>query len=158
MPTELRMRERIIFRLHAGAGSPDKIPGFFVEAIESVGRRALRSPIGRNTARNYEISINSRRGGAPIRKSQSAKFLHERVSPQELTVGCESGQDALRPLHVHITGFSINCRARRCVPKINGIAQVIVIQMLPDFFSALGVKTSNSFLQVGALALISHGV
>src|ERR1035438_10534165 len=78
--------------------------------------------------------------------------------PQQRAVRGERGQDALRALYIDVARLSINCRARRGVAQVDGVAQVIVIEMLPELLAGFGVKTGHSFLQVGTLPSVAHRV
>ena len=67
----------------------------------------------------------------------------------------ERRQDALRALHIDVARLAINRGARGGVAQVDRIAQVIVVEMLPELLAGLGVEAGHALLQVRPLALRS---
>jgi len=80
------------------------------------------------------------------------------MMPERFADGCESRQDTLGALHIYIAGFVINGRAGSGVAEIDCIAEKIVITLLPEFFSGLGIEAGNTFLKIRAFAEITHDI
>src|SRR5262249_39528309 len=72
--------------------------------------------------------------------------------------GGETTEQSLSALHVNIPGFRIYCRARCRITKVNGVTQVIVIELLPKLLSSFGIKTGHAFLKIGSRPQITHGI
>src|SRR5439155_18287086 len=123
--------------------------GLFVEAIKAVSGGSMRPPVRRYAASDDQTMTNNRRSRAAVRKGEPPEFLHERMAPERLAVRGKCGQDALGALHIYISSFGINRRARSGVPLIDRVAQKIVVKPLPKFLAGLGVKTGDAFLEVG---------
>jgi hypothetical protein len=72
------------------------------------------------------------------------------MDPKRFSVGRESGEDALRALHIYIAGFGINRGRARRVTEINRVAEKIVEAVAPKFLAGFGVKAGHAFLEIGA--------
>src|SRR5262249_36989914 len=149
VPPELWMREGIVFRRPARARGPNQLAGLFVERVKTVGRRTVRAPIRRDAPRDDQIAVNRRRRGAAVGKRESPELLHQRMLPQGFPVRREGREDSLRALHIDGAGLRVDSGAGSRVAKINCIAEVIVIKLLPYFLAGRGVETSHPFLQIG---------
>ena len=78
--------------------------------------------------------------------------------PQRRAVRRKRRQDALRALHIDVTRLAINRRARGGIAQVDGVAQVIIVEMLPELPARFGVETGHSLLQVRPLARVSHRI
>ena len=151
IPAELRMRKRIVLRRRSGARGPDRLAGLFVEGIKPVGGRTLRAPIRRDPASDDQIRIHDRRSGAAVGKGQTPEFFHQRMLPKRFAFRGERREDALCALDEDVSCLRIDRGAGGCVTQINGVAQVIIIEMLPKLSPGIGFETRQSLLQIRAL-------
>ena len=158
LPTEIRLRKGIVHRALAGSGRPDEFAGLLVESVKTIGGGAVAAPIGRDAAGDDEILINHWRGGAAVRKSEPAIFLHQRMLPEYFAVRIKGGEDALRSLNIDIARFAIHGRAGGAVTQINRVTEKIVEKPPPEFLARLGVVTDDALLQIFAFAEIAHDV
>ena len=152
------MRERVVLRRAAGAGGPDQLAGLLVEGIEPVRSRPLRSPIGGDAPGDHQIGINERRCRAAVGKGQPPEFFHQRMPPQQLAIRRERRQDTLRALHVDIARLGIDRGAGCGIAQVDGVAQEIIVEMLPELLAGLGIEAGYSLLQVRPLARVAHRV
>src|SRR5258706_16247615 len=80
------------------------------------------------------------------------------MAPARLAIRGEARQDALGALHEYIPGLRINGRARSGVALVNRVAEEIVVKVLPELFTGLGVETSDPLLQVRAVTQITDDI
>ena len=134
----------------AGLDAQTRLAGLLVEGIKPVGARALRAPVGGDAAGDDQVRVEERRSGAAVGKGQPPELFHQRMLPEHAAILGERRQDALRALHVDVARFGIYRRAGRGIAQVNSIAQVIVVEVLPEPLAGLGVEASHSFLQIRA--------
>src|ERR1051325_88243 len=78
--------------------------------------------------------------------------------PERFAVRPKRGQDALSALDENIAGFAIHRRARGGVAQINGVAEEIVVEMLPPLLAGFSIETRDAFLEISPIAEIAHDV
>ncbi len=155
---DMGMRKGIILGPIARTRGPDEFAGLFVEGVKAVGGRAVRAPVGGDAARDDEVAINHRRCRARVREREPAKLLHERAFPEQFSVRGEARENSLRALDENIARLGINRGRSRGVTKINGVAEEIVVELLPELLAGFGVEADDTFLQIRAFAEIAHDV
>ena len=158
VPAKLGMRKRIVFRRCPRARRPDQRAGLLVERVEPIRPRALRAPVGGDAAGDHQVGVDDGRSRAAVRKRQPAELLHQRMLPEQRAVRRKRRQDALRALDVDVARLAIDRGAGGGVAQVNGVAEVIVKEMLPELPAGLGVEAGHALLQVGPLPGIPHGV
>src|ERR1035437_8507284 len=78
--------------------------------------------------------------------------------PQQRAVGCERRQDALRALDIDVSRFAIDRGTCSGVAQVDGVTQVIIVEMLPELLPGFGVEAGYALLQVRSLACVAHHV
>ena len=158
VPAKLGMRKRIVFRRCPRARRPDQRAGLLVERVEPIRPRALRAPVGGDAAGDHQVGVDDGRSRAAVRKRQPAELLHQRMLPEQRAVRRKRRQDALRALDIDVARLAIDRRAGRGIAQVDGVAQVIVVEMLPELPARLRVETGHALLQIRPLAGIAHGI
>src|SRR5215207_538132 len=124
------MRKRIVARAVPRTRRPDQLARQLVERVNPIAPWSLSAPVRGDATRDYQVLIDDRRTRATVWKREPPKFFHHRMPPQRTPFRAERGQNPLRPLHVNIAGFRIDCRAGGRVAQVDRVAQVIVVATL----------------------------
>ena len=157
-PAQIRMRIGIVLGPVAWTGGPDRIAGPLVESVESVGSGPLGAPVGGDAARDHQVPVDQRRGRPAVGKSQPPELLHKRMYPEQFAVSSKRGKNALCALHIHIARFLVHRRTGRGVAQVNRVTKKVIVALVPEFLAGFRVKTGDTFLQVRAIAQVTHDV
>src|SRR5262249_47825811 len=75
-----------------------------------------------------------------------------------LAFGGQGGEDPLGTLHEDVSGFRVDGGAGSGITLVNRVTEEIVVEMLPKLLAGVGVKAGDSFLEVWAIAQITHDI
>src|SRR3954465_11022602 len=80
------------------------------------------------------------------------------MTPQHVAIRGTGAENSLCTLEINRAGLRIDRRARSRVAQVNGIAQVVIIELLPQFFASRRIKTGKPLLQIRTGAEVTHRV